>query len=551
MQSDALDLIYDDGQIPIINPIIGEGFSYRQMVNLDKSIHQLMCILLRRENNHRLPEGFDYIGYDVIPVEEEYEFHADGKVKKRSSSKSSGFQHSVTDTYLVRYNFRNGDEEFPKYIEIPFVRRGGIMNIRNVRYSIMPVIKTKGLSVTPKGYFVEFPSNRVNFERTPRSFIVNGSTKHVYIPVTTELHRGRKEGSARFRPPLVGWLFAKYGIKETFKRFLGIEVEIYEDNDPALYSLDTELFAVCRAPLPFKKETRAQFAVVIAKESLTPIAKIFIGTMFYVASFHGNKLTVEFIDDPTLWMIMLGYSIFGSNRHGDQHIIAEIDTHLGNVEQMMDDVFRQELIMEGIECEDIYEFLFYIAEQTTKMDASRTSNLSNLWGRYLTCAEYVTARIRYGIQEAAWELIRAGMDGNKRAVGLPVSRQKVSSIIHRNIHTDAIQRIVTGHGEVSPFLVTTDNMLVGITSRAIDQTDARKMTGAGKKITDLNDPTKDIHASFLEVGSVANLPKSSPFGWAILNPYLKLSETGRIVPKKENAVELAKVQNDLRQKGFF
>lgn len=549
MQRDALDLIYEDGEIPLINPIIGEGFSYRQLVNLDKSIDQLMRILLRRENNHRLPEGFDYIGYDVIPVEDEYAVQAEGKVKKRSSMKSSGFQHSVTDTYLVRYNFKNGDDEFPKYIEIPFTRRGGIMYIRNVKYSIMPVIKTKGLSVTPKGYFVEFPSNRVNFERQPRSFLINGSTEHVYIPVTTELHRGKKDGGARFKPPLIGWLFARYGIKNAFAQFLGIDVEIYHDNDPKLHTLDTNEFAVCRAPLPYKKETRSQFAVVIPREQLTPTAMIFIGTMFYVASFQGNRLTVEYLDDPALWMVMLGYSIFGSNKHGDQHIIAEIDTHLGNVEQMMDDVFRKELFMEGIECGDIYEFLFYIADQTTKMDESRTSNLSNLWGRYLTCSEYVTAQIRYGIQKAAWELIRAGMDGNKRALGLPVSKQKVSSIIHRNIHTDTIQRIVTNHGEVAPFLVTTDNMLVGVTSRAIDQTDARKMSGAGKKMIDLNDPTKHIHASFLEVGSVANLPKSSPFGWAILNPYMELNETGRIVPKKENVEELAAVQNDLRQKG--
>jgi hypothetical protein len=549
MQRDALDFIYESGAIPKINPIIGEGFSYHQLVNLHKKIDQLMRILLRRENNPRLPEGFDYVGMELIPVEEEYRVQADGKVRRQPSDKSAGYQHSITDTYLVKYNFVNGGEEFPKYIEIPFVRRGGVMHIRNVKYSIMPVIKTKGLSVTPKGYFVEFPSNRVNFERTPRSFLVNGNTEHVYIPVTTELHRGKKDGNAKFKPPLIGWLFARYGITNTFAQFLNIDVQVYHDNDPKLQTLDTNEFAVCRAPLPYKKETRSQFAVVLPKEQLTPTAMIFIGTMFYVASFFGNRLVKEYLDDPSLWMIMLGYSIFGSGKHGDQHIIAEIDTHLGNVEQMIDDVFRQELLMEGIECGDIYEFLFYIADQTTRMDESRTANLANLWGRYLTCSEYVTAQIRYGIQKAAWDLIRAGMDGNKRAVGLPVSRQKVSSIIHRNIHTDTIQRIVTNHGEVTPFLVTTDNMLVGITSRAIDQTDARKASGSGKKVVDLNDPTKHIHASFLEVGSVANLPKSSPFGWAILNPYLKINELGRIVRKEENVDDLDRVHADLRQKG--
>ncbi|WP_411018866.1 hypothetical protein, partial [Salmonella sp. ZJJH19_0126] len=82
--------------------------------------------------------------------------------------------------------------------------------------------------------------------------------------------------------------------------------------------------------------------------------------------------------------------------------------------------------------------------------------------------------------------------------------------------------------------VTTDNMLIGVTSRAIDETDAKKTSGSGKKVVDLNDPTKHIHASWIEVGSVANLPKSSPFGLAVLNPYLQVNQWGKITRKDSN-----------------
>lgn len=556
MFKDAFDLVYnkqgDEERIPKINPLIGEGVAYRQMIDLHQTIHQQLSTLLRKDREADLPEGFDYIGCEILTPEEEYDERGRRKNKQsnRAGSASEGFQYLPTDTYYVRFSFQNGDSVIERNMQIPFLRRGSIMQIVGTRYGISPVIKTRGVSITPKGFFVSFDSNQVNFERKSRSFLVNGTSRHFYLPVSNDLHRYKKKGSKAFNPPLVGWLFAKWGVKETFKRYLGVDAEFYADDDFKLRELDTEKYVVCRAPLPYKGERHSQFAVVLKKEDLTKHAEIFIGTLFYIAIFYGDRINVDVMDNVTLWRILLGYSVHGEGEYNDPKHLFMINKHLTEtVEKYLDPIFQAQLLQEGLEFDDIYEFFFYIIDLYTKSGNRISGSLANTWGRYLTCAEYVLVGIRHNIRKCMWELKDAAKNTTTGESGLPVSKRRIESIINRKISADILTNISTGHGEVAPLQVTTDNMLIGVTSRAIDETDAKKTSGSGKKVVDLNDPTKHIHASWIEVGSVANLPKSSPFGLAVLNPYLQVNQWGKITRKDSNRKVLDATQADLRQKG--
>jgi len=552
MLSDALDKIFNevDGRIPKINPFIGNGVAYSQMQDLHLYIHQLLCTLLKKENEPRLPADFDYMHYELLTPEEEYQERGNKKNKQSNRSSSlDGYQYAPTDTYFVRYLFKNRDSVIKRCVQIPFVRRGGITQISGTKYTISPVIKTRGLSITPKGFFVAFDANPVNFERANRHFTVNGAPCNFWLPITNDLHRFNKKGSKAFRPPLAAWLFAKYGVHETFKKYLNIDINIVNVNDTALSDYDTEEYAVCRAPLPFKREKRSQFAIVLPREELTQHAEILIGTLFYVTSFHGDRMPVEHLDNVTLWCLLLGYSIHGELNYNDAKHIVMIEDHLKSIEQYIDHKFKHELLHEGVICETIYDFLNYVIIETTHISAKDNKHLANLWGRYLTCIEYVVSELRSKIQKAQWDLCNAAKDSFTGERGLPVTKRNVEGIINRSITADTLTRINTGHGEIATVQVTTDNMLIGVTSRAIDESDAKKSSGSGKKVVDLNDPTKHIHASFIEIGSVANLPKSSPFGWAVLNPYLETDENAKLVRKTKNVALLDKVQSDLSQKG--
>lgn len=551
MIEDAIDNICNSEFIPKINPFVAEGVAYHQMHNLHLMIHKLASSLLRRENEPRLPEGFDYVSCELVTPEEEYLER--GKKKNRQSNRGSsldGYQYLPTDTYFVRYIFKNGDDEIKRAIQIPFVRRGGIMRIVGVKYSISAVMKKRGLSTTPKGFFIAFDANPVNFERIGRHFLENGKPKHIYIPISNDLHRYNKSGPKGFKPPLAAWLFAKYGVKEAFRKYLDTEIIIFDSNDSKFDErIDTEIYSICRAPASVAREEYVSFAIAIEKDKLTKEAEVFIGTLIFAGQNHGDRMTAEFLDSSDLWKMLLGYAAHGAPEFNDQKHIVMIIDHLSSIEQYVDHKFKMDMLAENVVIDDIYDCLFHVISETTKSVGYKRSELSNVWGRYLTCAEYVISGLRSKMQNAQWDLINAAKDPITQERGLPVSKSFVEGIINRAITADVLTHITAGHGEVMPIQCTTDNMLIGITSKCIDESEVKKAKGSGKKTADLNDPTKHLHSSFLEVGSVANLPKSNPYGLSILNSHLLTDEFGKVIPKPANVNKLAALQLDLNQKG--
>lgn len=556
MLSDAFEYIYnktgEEERIPKINPIIGEGIPYHQMKDLHLAIHRQLCTLLRSDNEPDLPFGFNYVDFEILSVEEEYAERGkeSNKVPKRQGSNRDGFPYLPTDTYYVRFIFDNNGDRIERNVQVPFIRRGNVMNLRGTKYGVSVVMKTRGVSVTPKGFFVAFDSNPVNFERISRSFLVNGSILHYYLPISNDLHRIKKKGGKAFQPPLIGWMFAKMGPVAAFKRFLDIDVEFYDVHDEKLREMDTNDYAVCRAPLPVKGERHCPFAVVIKKKQLTKEAEMFIGTLFYVASHYGERFSLENMDSLPFWKIMLGYAMHGEVAYTDPKHLFMVDKHLTEtVEKYLDPIFKSQLLHEGLDFEDIYGFFFHIVERYAEPPVTNASSLSNAYGRYLTCAEYLLVTIRHNIRLCMWGLKAAAKNSITGESGMPISKKRAEGIINLKISADVLTNISTGHGEVAPLQVTCDNMLIGVTSRCIDETEAKKSSGSGKKVVDLTDPTKHIDASWIEIGSIANLPKSAPFGLAILNAYLQFDMWGKIYRKESNRKVLSEVQADLRQKG--
>lgn len=551
MLSDALDLIYEGDRIPKINPFIANGVAYTQLNDLHKQIHNLMCTLLRKENEPRLPEGFNYIGYELLTPEEEYVESCNKKNKQSNrSSNLEGYQWLPTDTYYVRFIFQNGDHKNRRCMQVIFPNVGGIIRLKGVKYVISPVFKTRGLSVTPKGFFIAFDANPVNFERISRHYEINGITKHVFIPISHDMHRHKKQGMKAFCPPLAAWLFAKHGVHETFKKYLNIEIDIINVNDTELINaVNTKTHYLCRAPKPQKRDKLTDFAVVIKQKDMTREAEVMIGTMFFASAIHGDRMDHRYVHDDNIWKMLLGYATHGINAYNDQKHVFMINDHLSSIEQYVDHKLIEEMLKSDVIIDDIYDLLYHIIGKMTNISRESQTEISNLFHRYLTCAEYVMSGLRSKIQKAQWELITAAKDSTTGTRGNPVSKNTIDSIINRHITADVLTHITEGHGEIAPLQSTTDNMLIGVSSRAIDESDAKKIKGSGKKTVDLNDPKKHLHSSFLEVGSVSNLPKSGPFGFSVLNPYLMTDPYGMIIPKEENVEKLARVQADLNKKG--
>lgn len=537
-------------RMPKINPLIAEGLAFHQMKSAESTIDRLLQIGFRREESEwtgeGLPDGIHYLRMEPVTPEESYIQKTKANTTKDPSRVSSGkiprgYDMSLTDTYLVKLVFDNGGELKYKYWAIPFARRGGIIHIRGTRFAISAVLKTRGLSLTQKGYFTEFNRARVIFEWLSDSFLINGDVNHVYMPYSFKLHNKAKKN--KYVPALACWLFAKYGLFETFKRYLNADIKVYDADDPALLDYDTNKFAVCR-PDPSHRGGRPNLAIVIDKKDLSKEAEVLIGTVFYIARENPTRVIAEYIGREALWQIMLGFAIFGRGEH-EARIIEEIKAHFANIERTLDVMFKAELLSEGVECDTIYDFLFHVITRLTRRDGSELSSMANLYGRYLTTTEYVIRDMREAIFNAHWELIKQA----RKTGGKAIMPRNVDLILNRQLRTHLAAGISSGHGEINAFQVATDNMLIGLTCHCIDQTDARAVGAGKKKVIDLNDPSRHLHSSIAEVGSLSNLPKSSPIGYARLNPYLSIDPFGRIQQKPHLKRLLRDLDMDIRQKG--
>lgn len=561
MFKDVFDYIdKDDDVIPKINPIIGRGFAYATMRDLHKSVDMCMRTLLSPEYEKDLPAGFSYANCEVLSPEEEYDERSKKCVKNVSRAKTSeGFNYLKTDTYMVRYNYNLKEKTHSRVLEITFLRPGSVTHVKGVRYSVSPVMKTRGVSTTQKGFFISFDANKINFEKMTRSFLCNGNTINYYLPISNDIHHIKKVGSKRFVPALVNWIFAKYGIFDAFKRYLDIDLVVLGLSDPKLEEYeDDDKYSVCKARPPLnKKETTCTVAIVVPKEKLTKEAEIFIGTFFYDCAFYGdilNEISVN-EDEPALWKLILGYAVHGDvpgeKGYNQAKHIFMITKHLTEtVDKFMDPIFIQQMESAyGVTFETTYDLFYYIVQLFTRQGSRGSSSVSSTWGRYLTCSEYLLARLRYSIRKCMWELKDAARDMESGTTGNYVPPTTIELKLNHRILTDTLTRITSGHGEVSPIQVTSDNMFIGLTARAIDEADAKKSTGSGRKTINLNDPTKHLHASWLETSSVNNLVKSGPFGFNTLNGSIKLGPDGRIEQKESNRELLKHVQLDLMQKG--
>lgn len=541
MMKDALNLVRD--KMPKINKWVGNGIAYYQMQSCEPEVDKLLAEAFRHDGDWSeecLPAGFRYLWYEHLTPEEEYV-----EINKRyrpSRRNRRGFNMAPTDVYMIRIWFENAGERFSRTLCIPFCSRGGIMRLAGTKFAIRPVLKTKGLSETGNGYFTGFKRQRIKFDKTSDSFLINGSTEHTYIPYSQNLHN-RIVKSKTYYPALATWLYAKYGVRETFRRFLNMDIQFYAVDDPYVMGLDLDIYTVCKADPP-ARGIAPSLAIVCLKEELTPVAKIMIASIFYVAKAFPTRIIADHVDNAELWKIMLGYAIHGLNKtQSEVGFPADVRSHFANLERVMDADFRKELLGEGVECETIYDYFYFVIDAMT--NRSNTSDIANLYGRYYTTAEYVLSDLRVAIFSAHYALIKLARGSG----GRPVATNKIVSELNKILHSDKITGINNTHGELEPFMTASANMLIGLTSHCIDQTDAKKGKGSGSKTINLNDPTKHLHASFVEAGSVANLPKSMPIGPYRINPYVSIDPQGKILRKPHLKDDIAKLDGILRAKG--
>jgi hypothetical protein len=524
---------------PPINTDIINGLAMREMKHVEAYVDDSV-----RYAERDFPTGLKYLGYKRLTPQEQYL-----KITELRNSKSQ-FDVARNDVYMIALNFEFKGEKIVKPLYLPFVRDGGIIMLRGSTFSISPVLVDKGISLGSDSAFVQIPRARITFKRLRHYFLASNERRSPNV-VYSRLHNLSKKqtpevvkSDVTMETGLVHYLFCKYGIIDTFKRYNHTEVHIgtEEEITPALYP-ETD-WVICqsiqRKPRGLKSKTYEVNTTRLALRTCDwePITEAMIAGFFYLVDHFPNRIIPEYLDGSThelrLWRVLLGIIIGGING-GEGSINEAMDEHMDSLDSYIDAGAQASLAQGDIFVDDLYGLLYHVLEILSQMAVQSSEALSSMYGKQLMVLRYILRDVNESIVRMLFKL-------KKSAFKKELIYKDVVKIINKQLPTDIVLKMNDGgkHGEVTSVSSPGDNKFFKITNNMILQTDSgrkRRSSSSGKM-----DKSKFLHVSIAEIGSYGVLPKSEPTGHTRINPWVQLDHDGSVLRNPKHLALTADVQ---------
>lgn len=562
MFKDAIRKLKEDGKIVPFNRAIAEGVGYTQAKD---GIHERVQIILKREldyhpvDNPRVPEGLAVLGVRLMSPFETFIYKLSRSESSRMDRRRGVMSIANTDAYMVMSTFRIPGDSRPisRPINLPFIRRGGLMNYYGTTYHVAPVIHQPGICREHGGVFVNFDFKRkasLKFCKQPVRVLVNGKKEELFLPGTKNLFKAKNATHPDTdEKPLMYWLFGRYGFKEAIKRYTGVDVEIY----PSFKIPELDLNEKVVISSGESKYNRSiMYAVVVPAEALPNVDKVgwdqnehlllaAIAAFFKAAHYYCSKQSIKNgnvtplpplftainelameddivnLNSAPIWREILGRSIVGL-KPSDIELAHSMAKHYTECDRYVNSTFRAELKMTDPDIPDdmdMFDFFWYATKLMVRTRLTKQGDIPSMYGKRLTVTDYLLLGDRGFTPTVAAIRFHLGQTENRSPESCA---NMIRSALNKEIVTSLVLRNITGNGGVSYFNASTESMVLGVSTHAISQTETEsKRNSKGGKTVNLNDRTKHASASHLECGNVYYIPKSSPFKWGVLNPYMK------------------------------
>lgn len=525
-------------KIPKITSDIAEGYAIKEFKYVESYVSSIIV-----GASNMFPPGLTYLGLrKLTPIEEFLKI-------TESGGNNASIDISRSDVYMVNLDFEYQGTVITKNVYLPFVRDGGMLSLRGSSFVVSPVLVDKGMSLGSDTVFIQIPKARNMYKRVRYNILANGVRKTPNVPFSKIHNRSDKKKGVgvkliKAETVLAHYLFAKYGVRETFKRFCGVDIKIGDTTTitEALYPKDQWVICTCSGMKPKGLKTKfytpTELAVAIRECDYDLVTESLIAGLFYVVDLFSDRIKVDFIDSTEyelrLWRILLGL-VVGGVTGGEGAILDDMNEHMSSLDSYVDTRAKSMLAEGDIFVNDFYELLYFVIETLANMVTQTTTTLSTMYGKQLVVLRYALNDINECISRLGFQFQKSG--GKKE-----LSLNDVSKIIKNKLLTDAVfkMNIVSKHGEVSSMSYSGDNKLFKITTNIVLQSDTGG-NARGAKNTKI-DSTKFLHSSIAEVGSYTVLPKSEPTGRSRINPWVKLDAKGSILQDPDKIDLLGSVQ---------
>lgn len=541
MDKKLFDLV--EAQTPKMNPIVVNGVAVDQMRLVEDHIHRIF-----KTAAADFPPELQYAGYRRCTPQEEF-----NELTKKQNAQTA-YELAPSDMYMVKYLFTfQGEELEPRYIYLPFVNDAGIIRIRGSQFQIAPVLADKAISIGPDFIFIPLNRDKLTFQRQTQHFYRNGERETVFVVWSEIYHLKAKDkklvskAAVRGQTSLVHYLFAKYGVHQTFAVFANTNIEVGDEKTitPEAYPADKWVICSSTAMKPRGVKERMYVAsdlrVAVPLENYDQTVKSLIGGLFYIVDHFPQRVLPEYIGqegEERLWRVLMGHLLWGGG--GNEGLLADnVEAHLRSLDGYLDKEAKDYLRDDDIYCEDLYQLFMYIIENFSPMVTQSMSQVASMYDKRLMVLRYVLKDLTNAINKFMFRVT------SFKPRTRPLTKNDVVQMMRHTLKPTLVMGINRGHGEVASVASPGDNKYFKFTSRLVLQVDSSGTKSKSKATS--SDPSKFLHSSIAEVASFNTMTKSEPTGRDKINPFVHVSPDGLIVRDPAKVELLDSVQRKIQR----
>jgi len=522
---------------PRLNPDIANGLATKHVPYVDKMVDDIF-----RTAAAGFPEGLKYEGFARCTPREWFK-----EITKRVNSQRT-WETARTSAHLNKYMFSYmGQLLDPRFIFLPNVMDGGLMYLRGSLFAVAPVLADRVFSINATSIFIPLQGAKLTFERMYYTFMRDGIQVDAHL-IHASLYNHTAEGKAELaRQPIRGdstmahYLFCRYGVEETFKRYGGTDIIVGDSatiNEEAYPAKDWVIFTSAQIkPQGVRLKIGhpvTDIRMAIPRENYSDAVHILVGSFFYAIDHFPERFPLEFALDITRWQLALGIFLFGEGQ-SEGKILERLDDHLASLDTYMDRNSRKKLLEDGVIVETVYDLFFHMIDTFHSRLTGNAKDIASMYGKQFVILRYIVFDINKAIYNFSFNL-----RNSKKPILNP---KEINAELRRNLRTDLIFQLnQPTHNQVTSVTCPGDNKVFKITARLVAQTSTTGGRGGNKG--SMSDPARQLHSSMAEVGSFRNMSKSDPTGRDRANVYVRLSHDGLV----ERSPALRPILDDVQQR---
>lgn len=509
---------------PRVNDVVMSGLATQYMKKAEEYVTTVFASASRS-----FPKGLTYLGYERCTPEEEF-----AEITKVKNNKRT-FDLAESSLYLVKFKFAFEGVPIPdRYVYLPFVGDAGIFSLGGAKFHITPVLSDKVISPGFDSIFVRLLRDKMIFKRCYHSLVINGvrETTHVVWSQIYRKPRDNKKVSATTKAltTIPHYLFAKFGFKETFRRYAGFIPEIgeggiTEENYPR------DKWVICESsqvkPKTYIGEyyTPTRIRLAIPVEHWTPITKALVSGFFYVVDHFPDRFKPGYEESLSMWMILLGHIVF-SGHYGENKLYTSIQEHFMSLDDYVDTQVIEKLRENSYIIHDFYDLLGLLLSNFNKFVLDSGHNTLSMYGKSLEVLYYVLYDITANIFKVNFRL-------TKLASKKQLTQKDVVEQFNKHMKMGAVFGLSSGKIITESVSYSGDHKYPKITSKLTEQESLPGATrGKSKRLVVGEDKHVDI--SMVEAGSILFLSKSNPTPTNRVNPFVNIDlTTGTILPNQK------------------